>query len=152
MLHPNSLNLGGSLIAELAPDGSSVPFSELLSNGVAGQDLVLNPDGSLLVDGTAQSVGLGVSTGFVLRLPRGAPSGVSILSVADSAVNAMTGTVAPGEFLSIYGTGLGPAVGVGMQVDPSGVIANSLGGTQVSIDGILAPLLYASANQCARAL
>ena len=47
-------------------------------------------------------------------------------------MNEVTGTVAPGEFLSIYGAGLGPAAG---------------GGTQVSIDGILAPMLYASANQ-----
>ena len=132
LLHPNSLNLGGSLIAELAPDGSSVLFSELLSNGVAGQDLALNPDGSLLAVGTLANAWLDASTGFILRLPRGAPGGVSILSVADSAVNEVTGTLAPGEFLSIYGTGLGSA---------------AAGGTQVSIDGILAPMLYASANQ-----
>jgi uncharacterized protein (TIGR03437 family) len=75
---------------------------------------------------------LNASTGFVLRLPRGAPSGISILSVADSAVNEVTGTVAPGEFLSIYGTGLGTTSEVG---------------TQVSVDGILTPMLYASANQ-----
>ncbi|HTC91186.1 MAG TPA: SBBP repeat-containing protein [Bryobacteraceae bacterium] len=132
VLHPNSLNLGGSLIAELAPDGSSVLFSELLSNGVAGQDLALNPDGSLLAVGTSANTVLNASTGFVLRLPRGAPSGISILSVADSAVNEVTGTVAPGEFLSIYGTGLGTTSEVG---------------TQVSVDGILTPMLYASANQ-----
>jgi uncharacterized protein (TIGR03437 family) len=132
VLYPNSLNLGGSLIAELAPDGSSVLFSELLSNGVAGQDLALNPDGSLLAVGTSANGWVDASTGFVLRLPRGATSGVSILSVADSAVNEATGTVAPGEFLSIYGTGLGSATAVG---------------TQVSIDGILAPILYASASQ-----
>jgi hypothetical protein len=29
VLHPNSLVLGGNLIAELAPNGSSVLFSEL---------------------------------------------------------------------------------------------------------------------------
>jgi uncharacterized protein (TIGR03437 family) len=147
VLHPNSLVLGGSLMAELAPDGSSVLFSELLSNGVAGQDLVLNPDGSLTVTGPSQDAGLNLSTGFVLRLPRGTPTGVSILGVADSAVNAVTGTVAPGEYFSIYGTGLGPAVGIGMQVDRSGVLANSLGGTQVSFDDILAPLLYAADGQ-----
>ena len=132
VLHPNSLNLGGSLIAELAPDGSSVLFSELLSNGVAGQDLALNPDGSLLAVGALVNAWVETSSGFVLRLPRGAPSGVSILSVADSAVNEATATVAPGEFVSIYGTGLGSAAGIG---------------TQVSIDGIPAPILYASANQ-----
>lgn len=147
VLHPNSLVLGGSLIAELAPDGSSVLFSELLSNGAAGQDLVLNPDGTLTVAGPARAAGLNLPNGFVLRLPRGTPAGLSILGMADSAMNVVTGTVAPGEFLSVYGTGLGPAAGVGMQVDPSGVVTNSLGGTQVSFDGIPAPLIYASDSQ-----
>ncbi len=149
VLHPNSLDLGVVLIAELAPDGSSVLFSELLPNGMAGQDLVLNPDGSLTVTGPAQGVQFSppISTGFALRLPRATPTGVSILGVADSTANAVTNTVAPGEFVSIYGTGLGPAAGVGMQIDASGVVSNSLGGTQVSIGGVLAPLIYASANQ-----
>ncbi len=148
VLHPNSLVLGGALIAELAPDGSSVLFSELLPDGVAGQDLVLNSDGTLTVIGPPQGVGFSapISTGFALRLPRATPTGVSILGVADSAVNAVTNTVAPGEYVSIYGTGLGPAVGVGMQVQ-SGVVTGSLGGTQVSIGGVLAPLIYASTNQ-----
>jgi uncharacterized protein (TIGR03437 family) len=136
-----------SRIAELAPDGTSVLFSELLSNGAAGQDLVLNPDGSLTVAGPAKAAGLNVPNGFVLRLPRGTPTGVSILGMADSAVNAVTGRVAPGEYLSIYGTGLGPAAGVGMQLDPSGTVTNSLGGTQVSFDGISAPRIYASDSQ-----
>ena len=131
VLRPNSLVLGGSLIAELAPDGSTVLFSELLSNGVAGQDLVLNPDGSLTVTGPSAAGQLNLPSGFVLRLPRGIPTGVSVLGVADSAVNAVTGTVAPGEFLSIYGTGLGPpAVGA-----------------LVFFDGIPAPVLYASNSQ-----
>jgi uncharacterized protein (TIGR03437 family) len=148
VLHPNSLILGGALIAELSADGSSVLFSELLPNGVAGQDLVLNPDGTLTVTGPPEGVGFSapISTGFALRLPRATPTGVSILGVADSAVNAVTNTVAPGEYVSIYGTGLGPAAGVG-QIDANGVVSSSLGGTQVSIGGVLVPLIYASTNQ-----
>lgn len=147
VLHPNSLDLGGSLIAELAPDGSSVLFSELLSNGVAGRDLVLNPDGSLTAAGPPLYAGSSPSSGFLLRLPRGTPAGVSILGVADSAVNEVTSAIAPGEYLSIYGTGLGPAAGVGMQIGASGLVADSLGGTQVFFDGIPAPLLYAVDGQ-----
>jgi uncharacterized protein (TIGR03437 family) len=138
VLHPNSLVLGDNLIGEIAPDGSGVLFSELLPNGMAAQDLALNPDGSLTVTG---------SGGFVLRQPRATPTGVSVLGVADSAANSATKTVAPGEYVSIYGTGLGPRAGVGMQLDASGRVASSLGGTQVSIGGVLAPLIYASENQ-----
>src|SRR5581483_5991964 len=47
-LAPNSLVLGTSLIAELAPDASRILFSELLPNGVASQDLQVNPDATLL--------------------------------------------------------------------------------------------------------
>jgi uncharacterized protein (TIGR03437 family) len=130
--------LGDDLIAEIAPDGSGVLFSELLPNGMAAQDLALNPDGSLTVTGPG---------GFVLRQPRATPTGVSLLGVADSAANAVTNTVAPGEYVSIYGTGLGPSAGVGIELDPSGRVASSLGGTQASIGGVFAPLIYASENQ-----
>ena len=138
VLHPGSLALGTNAIAELAPDGSSVLFSELVPNGMAGQDLALNPDGSLSVAGPS---------GYVLRQPRSAPGGVSILGVADSAAFTVTNTISPGEFLSIYGNGLGPAVGADMQIDASGLITRSLGGTEVTFNGIPAPLLYAAENQ-----
>ncbi len=148
-LRPGSLVLGYALIAELAPDGSSVLFSELAPDGMAGQDLVLNPDGSLTVIGPPRGVAFNalVSTGFVLRQPRATPTGVSILGVADAAAYAVNNAVAPGEFVSIYGTGLGPAAGASMQLDASGLVATSLGGTRVSFGGVFAPLIYASENQ-----
>ena len=146
-LHPGSLTLGGSLIAELAPDGSSVLFSELLPNGELGQDLALNPDGSLTAAGPPPSGEATVINGFVLRLPRATPAGVTLLGVADSAVNMVTDTVAPGEFLSIYGTGLGPSIGAAAQVDSNGRVGTSIGATTVSMNGIPAPLLYAADGQ-----
>jgi uncharacterized protein (TIGR03437 family) len=137
-LGPNSLALGTAVISEIASDGSHVIFSELLPNGMAGQGLVLNPDTSLTVAG---------ANGFLLRQPRATPPAVSVLGVADSAASAVTKSVAPGEFLSIYGTGLGPAAGVGMEIDQNGRVASSLAGTQVTIGGVPAPLLYVSENQ-----
>jgi uncharacterized protein (TIGR03437 family) len=146
-LQPNSLILGGSLIAEIAPDGSIVMFSELLPNGELGQDLVLNPDGSLTAAGPPPSGEAIATNGFVVRLPRGTPSGVSVLGVADSAANVVTNTVAPGEFLSIYGTGLGPSTGAAAQAGSSGRLGTSIGATQVAMNGIPAPLLYAADGQ-----
>ena len=146
-LQPHSLTLGGSLIAELAPDGSSVLFSELLPSGELGQDLVLNPDGSLTAAGPPPTGEAKVTNGFAVRLPRGLPSGVSVLGVADSAANLVTDTVAPGEFLSIYGTGLGPSAGAAAGANSSGTVGTSIGATQVSFNGIPAPLLYAADGQ-----
>jgi uncharacterized protein (TIGR03437 family) len=146
-MQPDSLILGGSLIAELAPDGSSVLFSELLPNGELGQDLVLNPDGSLTAAGPPPTGEAIVRNGFVVRLPRETPAGVAVLGVADSAANIVTDTVAPGEFLSIYGTGLGPSTGAAAQAGSNGRLGTSIGATTVSMNGIPAPLLYAADGQ-----
>jgi uncharacterized protein (TIGR03437 family) len=55
--------------------------------------------------------------------------------------------VAPGEIISLYGTGLGPAAGVGARYDSTGKIATTLAGVQVLFDDTPAPMLYAGANQ-----
>jgi len=47
VLAPNSVVLGNSLIAEIAPDASRVLFSALLPNGVTSQDLQVNPDSTI---------------------------------------------------------------------------------------------------------
>jgi uncharacterized protein (TIGR03437 family) len=59
----------------------------------------------------------------------------------------ISGRVAPGEIVSFYGIGLGPAAGAEAQVDGAGRIVTELGGTRVLFDGVPAPLLYAGANQ-----
>jgi uncharacterized protein (TIGR03437 family) len=58
-----------------------------------------------------------------------------------------TGAVAPGEIVTIYGAGLGPAAGAGLQLDSSGRVATQLGGTQVMFDGVAAPILFANNSQ-----
>ncbi len=78
-------------------------------------------------------------------------AGSGIQFTAQSMVNAASfanGPIAPGELVSIFGTGLGPAQPVGLQVTPDGKsVTTSLGGTQVLFDGRAAPLTYASATQ-----
>jgi uncharacterized protein (TIGR03437 family) len=51
------------------------------------------------------------------------------------------------EIVSLYGQGLGPAQGISGQPGPDGRYPFLLGGTQVTFDGIPAPLLYVGANQ-----
>ncbi len=56
--------------------------------------------------------------------------------------------IAPGEIIVIYGSGLGPAQLAQSSLDPSGPpVPTNLGGTQITFDGIAAPLLYVSAAQ-----
>jgi uncharacterized protein (TIGR03437 family) len=56
--------------------------------------------------------------------------------------------VAPGEIVAIFGSGLGPVQIAQASLDPSGLpVATSLAGTQITFDGVAAPLLYVSAAQ-----
>jgi uncharacterized protein (TIGR03437 family) len=71
------------------------------------------------------------------------PGVTAVVSAASFTSSAM----APGELISIFGNGIGPAVPVGLQVDSSGKVANSLAGLTVSFDGNPAPLLYVAAGQ-----
>jgi uncharacterized protein (TIGR03437 family) len=65
---------------------------------------------------------------------------------SDAVVNAasQTGsaTVAPGELISVYGVALGPSTPVSA---PAGALPSSLGASSVTINGIAAPISYASA-------
>jgi uncharacterized protein (TIGR03437 family) len=73
--------------------------------------------------------------------------------VKEAIVNAATfqaGGVAPGEIFTIFGgpgVSLGPATPVGLQLNPSGTVATTLAGTQVTFDSIPAPLTYLSSGQ-----
>jgi len=56
--------------------------------------------------------------------------------------------VTPGEIVSIFGTGLGPAAGISGGIDPiTGGLATSVGGVTVTFNGVPAPLFYVSQNQ-----
>jgi len=56
------------------------------------------------------------------------------------------GSVAPGEIVVIFGSGLGPNTLAGLQLDSHGNVSTSLSGTQVLFDGIAAPLIYSQAK------
>jgi len=56
------------------------------------------------------------------------------------------GAISPGELISIFGGGVGPAP-AGLALDSTGKVATSLGNTQVLINGVPAPLTYASTGQ-----
>ncbi|MBM3757002.1 MAG: hypothetical protein FJW38_23840, partial [Acidobacteria bacterium] len=70
--------------------------------------------------------------------------------VAEGVTNGATfraGAVAPGEIISIFGFDLGPAAAQGLEVGANGRVTTTLGGTQVTFDGVPAPLLLVSPGQ-----
>jgi uncharacterized protein (TIGR03437 family) len=74
-------------------------------------------------------------------------SSVSATDVVNTA-DYLTGPVAPGELVTIFGAGMGPLQGVSMQVD-SGTVATTLADARVLFDGVPAPLLFVRSDQIA---
>jgi hypothetical protein len=79
-----------------------------------------------------------ISVTFVVT---GAPPTVIITSVRNSATG-LTGAIAPGELVSIFGTGLGPSTAATFSVNPAtGMVDTALAGTQVFFGSMAAPIL-----------
>ena len=127
--------LNGAFIAELAPDASRLVKTQ------AGPDepAALNMSGNdLRVLGTA---------GSFLEYPGGQPVASGLTAVGNSAGGVFNGGIAPGEFVSLYGNGLGPVPGLSGTLDANNQLPAELGGVQVLFDGNAAQLLYAANNQ-----
>jgi uncharacterized protein (TIGR03437 family) len=109
----------------------------------------VNADG--LIAGTYQgTITVTASDDSVVPLPipvvlTVVPAVPTIASVTNAASFA-PGPVAPGEMVTIFGSGLGPATGV-TGVPSAGKIGSSLGGTQVFFNSFAAPVIYSSEGQ-----
>jgi uncharacterized protein (TIGR03437 family) len=64
-----------------------------------------------------------------------------------SAASFTGGGVAPGQLVTIFGAGIGPAQLTGAQLTASGAVATTIAETRVLFGGIAAPLIYVSATQ-----
>src|SRR4029077_15625816 len=88
------------------------------------------------------------SNGLVsMFMPDSAPgltSAPRLLALANAAGGLLTGRIAPGELISIYGFNLGPAIPVSSRFDDAGFLPTSLAGAQLFIGGIAAPVLSVS--------
>jgi uncharacterized protein (TIGR03437 family) len=75
-------------------------------------------------------------------------SAAGVVSSADY----LGGSVAPGELITMFGSGMGPSTLAGLQLDGNGNVAKSLAGVQVIFDGTPAPLIYVSSTQLSAAV
>ncbi len=107
-----------------------------LANGTYSGTINITQSGSAV----PQMIIVTLQVGPVTAVP-------AVLGVINAASGAV-GKVSPGMAVSIFGTNLGPAIGVGF-TNPAtgGTVATTLGGTQVLFDGTAVPVLYASADQ-----
>jgi uncharacterized protein (TIGR03118 family) len=74
------------------------------------------------------------------------PAAISgILNVASN----VTGSIAPGEAVTLTGITIGPSPLASAQIPSKGTIGTSLSATSVTFNGTAAPIIYASASQTA---
>jgi uncharacterized protein (TIGR03437 family) len=72
-----------------------------------------------------------------------------IITTVNNSASNLPGSVAPGEIVTIMGSGLGPAQLTQYQIGSSGIVSTQLAGTQVSFNGTSAPIIYTWATQVA---
>ena len=171
------VNCGDAYLTELDASGSQLLYSTYFgSNGSeGGSALALAPDGSVYLAGTSNSAllpatasapqthrafgpdctfeaspsayGANICTDvFLSRWNPSAPASVLPFEVVNSA-SYLPGAIAPGELITLFGPGIGPAQPLGYQLDANGLVATTLGGIRVLFDGTPAPLLYVGPNQ-----
>jgi uncharacterized protein (TIGR03437 family) len=110
----NGVVTGLGFVARFSLDGGQISETQLLPNQIAG--LALRADGSSV----AWSGGV-ANVSF--------PAAGRVSAIADPADNARVVTVAPGQFLTPYGTH---------------VATSSVAGVTITFNGIAAPILYTS--------
>lgn len=154
---------------QLTSSGGSVPFTATFTPTTGGNFVTVTPASGTtptaltiaLDPAVVSTLAAGTYMGTVTISSTSVPNGNQVLNVTltvtppgaptvGAVVNAASnqpGSIVPGELVSIYGTGIGPATPVNLLLLPNGNVATTLGNTSVSFDGIVAPLTYVSPNQ-----
>ncbi len=142
---------GAGFTAQASSTGnwlSAAPASGTIADG--GSNLSVTVDPSVLSPGTYQgniavANDSGATAGITVTLTVTAPL-PTITDVLNGASN-LEGAIAPGEMITIAGTGLGPATPVAGSAGADGFLPATLAGVQVLVGGYPAPIVSASSQQ-----
>jgi trimeric autotransporter adhesin len=150
----------------LAASGGLAPFSVTTTTTDGGSWLVATPTSGntpvdLSVSIAPQGLAAGQYTGSVRITSPNAGDAVTTIAVnlavtmipkptvaaVGNAASYVTGAVAPGENIVIFGSGIGPAALTLGKLAANGTVDTTLAGTRVYFDGLPAPILYARTDQ-----
>lgn len=101
----------------------------------------------LLENTTSQRTGSIHVGALAFTITQQAPAAPAVvLKSVTNAANYTSDAVSPGEIVALFGSGMGPASIVTLEVN-NGTVTNSLAGTQVLFDGTPAPMIYTVTGQ-----
>jgi len=148
---------GNSRIRMVTPDGlihviGGTGFAGFAGDGGPAYAAQLNGPQGLFLDGAGDLYFADTGNNRIRRLVPDAPAPAPVVTpvTAVTVVNALSllaGPVAPGEIVSIFGTGMGPDSGVTGGLDASGILPGILAGVEVQFSGADAPIFYAQSGQ-----
>lgn len=141
---------GTTRVRRIFPNGTVYTIAGGSTQGYSGDGGVatqaqLNEPAALAVDASG-NVYVADFGNNAVRLLQPAGSGITVSAVTNGASN-LTGPVAPGEVVVLYGSGMGPNQLQTYQLDTNGRVPTNVAGTSVFFGGIAAPVLYTSATQ-----
>jgi len=153
---PQELDFYGSatgFLAELSPAGSAVLSATVTdSYGSVTADSTAVYYAGGLGDLSASGSAEGNYSALVAEINPAQVASIFIDEIAQDsplvpAASRPPSAVAPGEIVRIIGRGIGPQNQAGANLTAGGTMATSIGGVQVTFNGVPAPLVTAQANQ-----
>jgi uncharacterized protein (TIGR03437 family) len=96
--------------------------------------------------GAVQKQSLLVAEKLAINDPK-KQNGPCIALAIQNGANFIEGPIAPGEIVTIRGSGIGPVTPAYQSIGPDGKLNTQLAGVQVLMNGIPAPLLYVQSQQ-----
>jgi uncharacterized protein (TIGR03437 family) len=117
--------------------------------------IAVGPNSTIYVSGSAAADFLPTQTGpfaasagqYLWRLsPNASPNAIRLACLGNAATY-LTSSIAPGDFVTLFGSGLGPQQGVQTQASPAAPFPTQAAGVQVTFDGLPAPLLWVQDSQ-----
>ena len=132
----------------VAFDGTNYIVSDVVNGRLAIFDKAGTFLREVILSGAAIPYGivdLAVGTSAGTQNPGPQFTSAGVLNAATFA----PGAVAPGEIITIFGQGLGPAATVSLSVNSAGVVSTIAAGTRVLFDGVASPVIFTSSQQIA---
>ena len=147
---------GGNLIVSIQTAAScpwtvsGLPGWILLSAAFSGPDAasvalaVFPNDSGAPLSATILVAGVSVT----VTQPAAALAPLPPIKSVVNAASFLSGPVSPGELITIFGSGIGPATAAYATIDPStGKLATNIGGVEMLFNGTPAPMIYAGSTQ-----